>query len=60
MITQTDLDFTNAPAGGGIYASTVKGESLTITWLNAPYFCGVQAGAPTIACKTPIATASFQ
>jgi hypothetical protein len=67
----TDLDFTTdasgAPSGAdnpntefGIYSTVVEGESLTITWLNAPYFCGVQQGAPTIACKAPRATASFQ
>jgi hypothetical protein len=57
----TDLDFSDKAGGSpGLYASTVRGESLTITWLNVPYFCGVQAGAPTIACKTPLATASFQ
>ena len=63
----TDLDLTSDPSGApgsigddsGVFVATAPGE-LTVTWLNVPYFCGVQPGAPTIACKTPRATASFQ
>jgi hypothetical protein len=63
----TDLDLTYDPTGAegtigddsGVFVETATGE-LTVTWLNVPYFCGVQPGAPTIACKTPRATASFQ